>query len=872
MDRERWTAIQRVFHDVADLPEDERMASIERACGGDRELQAAVWELLEQDTRGDSILDREVDAVAYRLLGHQPPSSVGGEYGPYHIIRRLGAGGMGVVYLGERTDLGQRVAIKVLHETWVSPAGRVRFAAEPRALARLNHPSIAALHSADTLPDGTPWFAMEFVEGVSLTRFCTENRSRLADRLRIFRDVCEAVQHAHQRLIVHRDLKPSNVLVAADGSVKLLDFGIAKQLETFDAPAQTTLCRMVTPNYAAPEQLADGDAGIPSDIYSLGVILYELLAGKLPFDLTNLTLRQAEAIVAERQPAPPSSAAEGTPLAALANAAAWGDLDVLCLTAMHKDPARRYQSVEALIRDIDHFQRGEPLEARPDSARYRAGKFVRRNAGRLGAAAAIIITVATLVVFYTVRLHRANTIALEQMARTERIQHVMFSLFDAGETDVAPSADLRVLTLVDRGVQEARSLDREPDIQVALYQTLGGLYRRLGNYKEADALLTLALDERRRQTGSEDRDSIDTLVELGLLRVDQARLDDAERVEREGVALSTRTHNDRLRARALGALGKVLEERGDYAHAIPMLQTAVNLYSAFNPPPPEYGTTVGELADAQFYAGALDVSATLSQRAIDIDQRLNGSRHPSVADRLLTLGAIASVRERYEEAIEDYRKALDIMRTWYGDDHPETASAMTILAQGLVYHKEYDEAAALLTRSLDIQTHTYGPVSRHVSFVLNERGLLEEKRNNLDAAEADLTRALEINRTVFQGKHFRVANSLENLGGLYILRGQDNRGEALLREAIDLFAVTLGPDHANTAHARIKLGHLLVQEHRYAEAETPLLEGYAALKRESKPPPGQLKSAMEDLVAVYDAVGKPERSQSFRDELGSSGH
>src|SRR5215831_19343098 len=165
MDRERWAAVQRVFHDVVDLPEDERTAAIEMACDGDRELQAAVRELLEQEGRADSILDRDVDGVAYRLLGQQPPSGIGGAYGPYRIVRRLGAGGMGVVYLAERADVGQRVAIKVLHETWVSPAGRVRFAAEPRALARLNHPSIAALHGADTLPDGTPWFAMEFVEG-----------------------------------------------------------------------------------------------------------------------------------------------------------------------------------------------------------------------------------------------------------------------------------------------------------------------------------------------------------------------------------------------------------------------------------------------------------------------------------------------------------------------------------------------------------------------------------------------------------------------------------------------------------------------------------------------------------------------------------
>jgi serine/threonine-protein kinase len=864
---QRWAEIQRVFHDVADLPSGDRTMALESACDGDAGLKEAVLQLLEQDGRADSIVDCDVNAVAERLLHASPtrgdvshPVAMGavgtsGALGPYRVIRLLGAGGMGVVYLGERKDIGHLVAIKVLRDVWVSPAGRVRFAGEQRALARLNHPAIAKLHDADALPDGTPWFAMEYVEGVSLTQYCREQTLDLRERLRLFRDVCDAVQHAHQHLVIHRDLKPSNILVGPSGAVKLLDFGIAKQLETLDVPADrtSTLLRLMTPNYAAPEQLAYGEAGIPSDIYSLGVILYELLTERLPFDFSTLSPLEAQTLAEQREPAKPSLAAREGHSSTLTGKAGWDDLDVLCLTAMHKDPQRRYRSVEALVRDLAHFDRGEPLEARPDSLHYRTGKFVRRNARGLAATAAILAAASSLTAFYTVRLNRANAAAREEAARTARIQQFMLNLFDAGETDAAPANDLRVITLVDRGVQEARGLDGEPAIQAALYQTLGSLYQRLGNYDRADALLQSALDERRRLSGAdEDRDSLDSLVALGLLRIDQAKLDDAERLATQALDTARRTlpADDRLVARATAALGKVLEERGNYDRAIPQLTEAVRLYSASDDTAQELSAVLSELADAQFYAGRLEVSEALNKRALDLDRRIHGLLHPNVGDDLLNLGAIASNREQYDDATRYYREALDIMQGWYGEKHPQTASAQTILAQGLTFLGRYDEAAPLFTRALVTQESVYGPVNRHVSFVLNELGQLELRRNNLDAAEPALARALAINRELYGSQHFRVANSLGNLGGVYFARDQFSRAEPLLRQAVDVFTATLTADHVNTAIAEIKLGRILSREHRYREAEDYLRRGLAVMQKQPKPPASWVKTATDELAAL----------------------
>src|SRR6202451_1300870 len=506
MDSSRWRKVQSLFHEAADLPASQRHDFLEAKCDGDPALLNEVLMLLQEDSRGGSLLDRDIAHVAHDVF-HDPTadSQPFKEFGPYRIKKMLGEGGMGVVYLAEREDLGSQVAIKILRDAWLSPARRARFAAEQRTLAQLNHPSIARLYDADTSPDGTPFFVMEYVEGAPLTDFCKTQKCSIPERLRLFRAVCEAVLYAHQHAVIHRDLKPSNILVKADGSIRLLDFGIAKHLENLGELVDQTITglRLMTPAYAAPEQIRGEHAGIHSDVYSLSVVLYEMLTGRLPFDLSSCTPAQAEKVLTEREATKPSDAAARSAVASAAtepngsgvtaSRAAWADLDVLCLTAMHKDPQRRYQSAEALIRDVDHYLNAEPLEARPDTWHYALGKFVRRHWQLVSAAAVMFTLLVGLVIFYTVRLTRARNAALMQAARTQTIQRFMLNLFQGGDPSAGPADDLRVVTLLDRGVQEARSLDAEPAVQAELLETLGGIYQKLGKYDQADPLLQSAL-------------------------------------------------------------------------------------------------------------------------------------------------------------------------------------------------------------------------------------------------------------------------------------------------------------------------------------------------------------------------------------------
>jgi serine/threonine protein kinase len=305
MDQARWERVQEIFSRASEMARPQQQDYLQTACGGDPSLAADIQAMLEEDAHGRSILDSGLPSVAQTLVDrHLAP---GNDFGPYRIVKHLGEGGMGIVYLARRDDIESVAAIKILRDGFLSPDRRQRFLFEQRTMARLEHPSIARIHDADTLADGTPWFAMEYVDGKPITEYCREKSCAIDERLRLFRAVCEAVQYAHQQTIIHRDLKPSNILVKADGTVKLLDFGIAKQLENPSAAQDQTLTalRPMTLAYASPEQVRGGRLGTQTDVYSLGVILYELLTGRLPFDFSERSSSEAQEIILDRDPEPP---------------------------------------------------------------------------------------------------------------------------------------------------------------------------------------------------------------------------------------------------------------------------------------------------------------------------------------------------------------------------------------------------------------------------------------------------------------------------------------------------------------------------------------------------------------------------------------
>ncbi|MGH9889493.1 MAG: tetratricopeptide repeat protein, partial [bacterium] len=508
------------------------------------------------------------------------------------------------------------------------------------------------------------------------------------------------------------------------------------------------------------------------------VILYELITARLPFDLPTGTDRTSDEIdppVGEREAQRPSVAAAKSPKASLdthrrsLGTSEWADLDVLCLTAMHQDPQRRYATVDLLIRDVDHYLHDEPLEARPDSVRYRLGKFVRRNREAVAGAALALAMVVGLVAFYTASLRVARNEALVEAARAQRIQTFTLGLFQGDDKAAGPADSLRVVTLVDRGLQQARNLDAEPAAQADLYLTLGGIYQQLGKLDRADSLIRLSLSRRRVLFGPTHPDVAATLVALGQLRIDQARFEEAETTIRDGLAMASQTLPSGSPGvlAAMAALGRVLQERGSYDKAIPVLDNVVRIHEAAAARPAELAASLSALADVHFYAGHYPIADSLNRRVLAMYRQVYGDRHPLVSDIRINLGASQFDRGNYTEAETFDRQALAMTRSFYGENHHKTAANLTMLGRALVMQRRFAEADTLLRQALAVRERVYGPVHPLVASTVNELGNTAIQRERFDEAEAHFHRMLDIYHAIYGDKHYLLGLATSNLASAF---------------------------------------------------------------------------------------------------------
>jgi eukaryotic-like serine/threonine-protein kinase len=878
MDAQRWQRIQDLFHAAIELPETESAAFIVAACRDDMEIGREVLEMLEEDKRGVSQFGCGAAELVDHILAEActpakfiPPERIG----PYLRQEFLGKGGMGSVWKYQRVDTGQPMAIKFLSLSLNDPNYedlRRRFADEINTLARLHHPHIVAFHDAGALEDGTQWFVMDYVEefarGEGYTVFARLPDRSIDSRLRHFCTVCEAVLYAHRQGTVHCDLKPSNILVARDESPRIVDFGIARQLSKEGEVENSTTSRFMSPDYAAPERKRGGSENVAIDVYSLGVILYEVLAGRHPYRDPAQPAAFDEDKTRELPEKPSEVAAREAASGSKARLprSAWSDLDKLCLTAMHPDPNERYKSVESLVRDINHYLNNQPLEAKSGMTLYRAGKFVHRNRQAVMTTAAVLALIVSLVAFFVWRLARERNLAVAQAARVQHIQDFMTELLQGGDEDAGPAVDLPVVAMIDRGVLQASALGNEPEVQADLYQTLGSMSQRLGRLDQADALLRKAIEQRRSIGGANQDGIANARIALALVLADEGSANAAEQQARQALDEigNRQPKSNSLLGNAEWALGTIMIQAGEQKQAIGVLDQACKDIAAGDGARSRHlARALGALADAEIFTGNYDAADTLNRRALDIDRAIYGEAHPQVAEDLGNLSQTQQTRDNYAEAEPLEREALAIMTHWYGPNHPETASKMTTLASTLLHEKKVGEAKDLLQRALLIQERVYGPQHPKVAYVLNSMGLVALYAKRFEEAEQDYRRIADIYRKAYGDGDYRVAVALDNLASVFQAERRYPECERALLDVVTRFAHALGADNIQTGEAQIRLGRTLRHEKKYAASVEHSLVGYNIEVSQMNPDSAWVKGARHDLAIDYAALGEPEKAIQF---------
>jgi serine/threonine-protein kinase len=872
-----------------ELPGEERERFLDETCDRGTDLRRAVDRMLARCEADDGLLKPGGGAAGplWEALARDHAAALalepGERLGAYRVVRMLGRGGMATVYLAERADgqFEQAVALKLLDSARDFASLAARFAQERQILARLEHPNIARLIDGGTTRAGQPYVVMEYVDGVPLDRYCDQHRLDVDARIRLFGDVAAAVQYAHGHLVVHRDIKPSNILVTADGQPKLLDFGIAKLLDpAVAAPVTRSVLHPMTPEFASPEQVRGEALTTASDVYQLGHLLYQLLAGRSPYDCDRGSVASLVDAICRVEPVRPSAAVTLASAAPATTADArsttverlrrrlTGDLDNIVLKALQKEPARRYQSALQLSDDLRRHLDGLPVTARKDTLAYRTRKFIGRH--RAGMAAALL-AVMSLTAGFGVALWQANEKAREA-AKAEEVKNFVLSLFERADPEVAQGETMTVVTLLEQGSERVeQELMQQPATQADLYQVLGRVYHRLGANDRALAELERSLEIRKRLFGPADPAVADVTADLGDVRNSLGDYDVAIRLQREAlklreeqlgpadpgvvasrIALGKSLSDDgkfaesermlrealahsrdpsgaagAMLAPALETLAEALRIQGKHDEAEAMLREAVSQRRiAHGAGHSEVARSLMMLAGLLRQKGDLAEAETMAREALEVLERVYGPEHPTVARALTTLAGVQHQQASFEDAARGYRRALDIQRKNFGDGSMRVAHAQLSLAATLQALGEFAEAeaAARAAHATFVQSvgarHMWSAVSLQVLGAnLYELGRLRE-------AESELARARDLTREIWNEEHPQFANVLFDYAKVLLARGRTQEAEAAFRRTVQLRRVQYGNSGLFVADPEAWLGRCHARAGRLNEAEGLMIGSY----------------------------------------------
>ncbi|PWN06647.1 serine/threonine-protein kinase [Rhodohalobacter mucosus] len=897
MQKERWEKVESILDTALTLDEESRTAYIEKACSSDDELLKEVYELLDaiQKSEETDYLSTKpgrekmlMDDLSGISIG-SVEDLIGKQIGAFQITEQIGSGGMGAVYKAERArgDFSQQVAIKIVQQGLKSHDTVKRFRMEQQILAALHHPHIAALFDGGVTANGLPFLVMEYVDGMPVDEYCNRNALSVNDRLKLFCDICSAVEYAHSNLIIHRDLKADNIFVDADGRVKILDFGIAKLLDHQMSDMELLETRpgqkFWTPAYAAPEQVEGKNITTSTDVYALGVLLNKLLTGRFPIDLSEKSISEIEMLIRQAEPRLPSlqvrDSAQSEEVAVTMNMSPvqlahklTGDLDAIIQKALRKEQESRYRSVEQLSDDVSRYLKGFPVHARPENAAYKAGKFIRRNKALVFGSAAVFLSIVTatiLSVSFAIETKQAEERALAQAAEAQRQTQVansvnLFLQQIIGQADPITNPEGKDLTLMEavelaNGLVE-ESFSGQPETEAAVRYTLGTVDMNLGRLERSIDQLKQALTLSLEAFGEEHKQTYGARSQLGLAYIRNGNLEEAENVLTAGLEAAQNAPEEDWResSMVLNQLGLVYLYRGDGESAEPYLRASYSQKTGIDSVETNHDlTTLHNISGALMMQGKLEEATELAQDVMERRIAYHNGFHPEVAQSLNTVAYMLMQQGRNEEALPIRLQDLEMRQELYDGDHPDVARGMHNLAN--LYHNLgrpeealpiQEEAVAMWKRTLP---ETHADVQRGTIVLARIHTALNNHENAIELRQEQLDLQQEASGNNVLERYPHLIEMIEN----YLQLEDYDGAEEVVREAIALYDNEEGRAQWQYHSGNNLLGEILYKKGLTVQSEQLLAESSSAImEMKDELNPALVQSVLRRTNRIFGELGR----------------
>lgn len=814
-----WLKIETIVDEALELPEGERSAYIDKRCGNDEACREHALSFLESVEKADTyftgkkrVKDKVADFAASDFTRKFKREELIGEtIGSYKLTRLLGEGGMGAVYLAERTDgqFDHSVAIKIIKSNLEDTGIYSRFMQERQILAGLTHENIGRLYDGGVTENGIPYLIMEYVDGIPIDTYCDQNRLSVHDRIELFKSVCAAAHHAHKNLVIHRDLKPQNILITGNGTVKIMDFGIAKLAEnnrSMENSDDGESSRYLSFTNAAPEQLTDSPITTATDIYSLGVLLYRLLSATHPLPIQNKTGSEIISIIKNEKPEPASEklkaldsdAAKKIARNRNSNASALAkllrhDLDAVLLKCLEKNPADRYQTVEELIRDLERFRAGYPVKAFKGSRFYYSKKYVSRNRAGLFIAAAFFIIAAMSVTFYTHQVQQERDIAQLEANKANQVTNFVLDLFKGSDPAQTGGEEISARDLLDRGIDRTAYLVNQPEIQANMLEVLGRILTQLGDFDKAEELLAQSIGIRTDLFGEMHTETISAHKYLGSLLSARGELFEAQNVLEDAIS-----RRNELLGTQQAALSEANTELGYVYRRLGKFQEAEELY----------------------------------RRLIDVYETSLGPDDPLTLLSISSLGVTLHGQGKLEEAEIRYRDVLEKRAKLYDTIHPDVAMSMNNLGSLLLNQGEFEESEQLLSAALDMRIALFGQWHPKVALSTNNMGILKRNTGEFDAARQYFSSALEINTKLFGTDQLQTGINMFSMAELFMMTGEYEKSLDYYNRSNQIFNRHLSDGSSFIARSEMGIGEALMMydENKIEDAEYFLKKGFERVR------------------------------------------